>query len=236
MNKKVTIITVCFNSLEMLKKTMQSVNTQTYTNIEYLVIDGNSTDGTPEFLKNYTGKLTKYISEPDKGIYDAMNKGVKMAEGDYVIFLNAGDIFAEDTTLETIFNDKNYDSDVLYGDVIKNGKVKIAEKPHNSHKMYFCHQSCFAKRECLVEFPFDLKYKLSADFNFFKILTLHRKTFMQLNLPISIYDMTGVSNTRKSAGLKDNINVVKEHDNFFNKLKFLPRLYFVYWYAKMRRK
>jgi glycosyltransferase involved in cell wall biosynthesis len=220
----------------MLKKTMQSVDSQTYTNYEYIVIDGNSTDGTLDFLKNYEGKLTKYVSESDQGIYDAMNKGVKMSSGDYVIFLNAGDLFADATTLEKIFKDKIYDSDVIYGDVIKNGKIKPAEKPHNAHKMYFCHQSCFTKLECLRQFPFDTKYKMSADFNFFKILTLNNKTFKQLNIPIAIFDTTGVSNTKRSKGLKENINVVNEHDNIINKVRLLPRLYFVYLYAKLRGK
>lgn len=220
----------------MLKKTMQSVDSQTYTNYEYIVIDGNSTDGTLDFLKNYEGKLTKYVSESDQGIYDAMNKGVKMSSGDYVIFLNAGDLFADATTLEKIFKDKIYDSDVIYGDVIKNGKIKPAEKPHNAHKMYFCHQSCFTKLTCLRQFPFDTKYKMSADFNFFKILTLNNKTFKQLNIPIAIFDTTGVSNTKRSKGLKENINVVNEHDNIINKVRLLPRLYFVYWYAKLRGK
>ncbi|MDD6001602.1 MAG: glycosyltransferase family 2 protein [Bacteroidales bacterium] len=234
--QKISVITVCFNSLEMLKKTMQSVDSQTYTNYEYIVIDGNSTDGTLDFLKNYEGKLTKYVSESDQGIYDAMNKGVKMSSGDYVIFLNAGDLFADATTLEKIFKDKIYDSDVIYGDVIKNGKIKPAEKPHNAHKMYFCHQSCFTKLTCLRQFPFDTKYKMSADFNFFKILTLNNKTFKQLNIPIAIFDTTGVSNTKRSKGLKENINVVNEHDNIINKVRLLPRLYFVYWYAKLRGK
>ncbi len=220
----------------MLKKTMQSVDSQTYTNYEYIVIDGNSTDGTLDFLKNYEGKLTKYVSESDQGIYDAMNKGVKMSSGDYVIFLNAGDLFADATTLEKIFKDKIYDSDVIYGDVIKNGKIKPAEKPHNAHKMYFCHQSCFTKLTCLRQFPFDTKYKMSADFNFFKILTLNNKTFKQLNIPIAIFDTTGVSNTKRSKGLKENINVVNEHDNIINKVRLLPRLYFVYLYAKLRGK
>lgn len=215
---------------------MQSVDSQTYTNYEYIVIDGNSTDGTLDFLKNYEGKLTKYVSESDQGIYDAMNKGVKMSSGDYVIFLNAGDLFADATTLEKIFKDKIYDSDVIYGDVIKNGKIKPAEKPHNAHKMYFCHQSCFTKLTCLRQFPFDTKYKMSADFNFFKILTLNNKTFKQLNIPIAIFDTTGVSNTKRSKGLKENINVVNEHDNIINKVRLLPRLYFVYLYAKLRGK
>lgn len=235
-NQKISVVTVCYNSLDMLKKTMQSVDSQTYSNFEYIIVDGNSTDGTPDYLKTYGGKITKYISEPDKGIYDAMNKGVKMSEGDYVIFLNAGDLFADETTLQRIFDGNTYDADVIYGDVIKNGKVKPAEKPHNAHKMYFCHQSCFTKLECLQQFPFDTKYKMSADFNFFKMLTLNGKTFKQLDIPVAIFDTTGVSNAKRSKGLKENIEVVKEHDNFLNKLKLLPRLYFVYWYAKMRGK
>ena len=77
---------------------------------------------------------------------------------------------------------------------------------------------------------------MSADFNFFKVLTLNHKTFKQLDIPVAIFDTTGVSNAKRSKGLKENIEVVKEHDNFLNKLKLLPRLYFVYWYAKMRGK
>lgn len=240
-NKKISVVTVCYNSFDMLKETMQNVDKQTYDNFEYIVVDGNSSDGTVDYLKNYNGKLTKYISEPDKGIYDAMNKGVKISSGDYVIFLNAGDIFAEDNTLYKIFHNKDYDSDIIYGDVIRKMRdgrliLKKAPKPYNSHKMYFCHQSSFAKRDCLIDYPFDLKYKLSADFNFCKILTLLNKKFTQLDLPIAIYDMTGVSNTKRSSGLKENIEIVKEHDNFFNKIRLLPRLYYVYWYTKIRGK
>ncbi len=241
MQEKVTIITVCYNALEMLKKTMQSVDNQNYNNLEYIVIDGCSTDGTVDFLKNYKGKLSKYVSEPDKGIYDAMNKGVSFATGNYVIFLNAGDLFAENDTLDKIFSSKNYEADVIYGDVLKIGKdgklfLKPAEKSHNAHKMYFCHQSSLTKTECLKEFPFDLRYKMSADFNFFKTLTKHDKVFKQLNIPISIFDTSGISNTRRSAGLKENIKIVKCQDNFWDKIKLLPRLYFVCWYAQMRGK
>lgn len=240
-NQRISVVTVCYNSFDMLKETMQNVDKQTYDNFEYIVVDGNSSDGTVDYLRNYNGKLTKYISEPDKGIYDAMNKGVKISSGDYVIFLNAGDIFAEVNTLQKIFHGKYYDSDIIYGDVIRKMKdgslmLKKASKPYNSHKMYFCHQSCFAKRNCLIDYPFDLKYRFSADFNFCKILTLLNKKFTQLDFPVAIYDMTGISNTRRSSGLKENIEVVKEHDNFFSKIRLLPRLYYVYWYTKMRGK
>ena len=241
MTEKVTVITVCFNALEMLKKTMQSVENQHYGNLEYIIIDGGSTDGTKEYLQNYQGRLSSYVSEPDKGIYDAMNKGTGMATGSYVIFLNAGDLFASDDTLENIFQSKDYQADVIYGDVLKadkNGNLftKPAEKPHNSHKMYFCHQSCLTKRECLLQYPFDLRYKLSADFNFFKTLTLKGKIFKQLNIPIAIFDTSGVSNTRRSKGLKENISIVRRQDGFFDKIRLLPRLYFVYLYARLRGK
>lgn len=241
MSEKITVITVCFNALEMLKKTMQSVDSQHYSNLEYIIIDGGSTDGTADYLQSYQGKLTKYVSEPDKGIYDAMNKGVSISTGSYVIFLNAGDLFADEHTLENITESEISDADVVYGDVLKADKDghlirKPAEKAHNAHKMYFCHQSSLTKRECLLQYPFDLRYKMSADFNFFKTLTKKNKIFKQLDIPIAIFDTSGVSNTRRSKGLKENICIVKEQDGFFDKIRLLPRLYFVYIYARLRGK
>ena len=103
----------------------------------------------------------RWISEPDKGIYDAMNKGIRMAEGEWVIFMNAGDVFASDDTLSKVFSVER-DADVIYGDVIKGDSIKKAESPHNGHRMYFCHQSAFVRTSCLKEFPFDIQHRMSA--------------------------------------------------------------------------
>ena len=231
----VSVITVCLNNLEALKRTLESVREQTYGQIEYIIVDGGSTDGTLEYLHQEQGAYQKMVSEPDKGIYDAMNKGVKMASGEWVIFMNAGDRFAEADTLAHVFK-ANHDAEVIYGDVIKHGMVKKAAAPCNCHRMYFCHQSALTKRELLVKHPFDVAHRLSADFKFFKQMYLKGYRFVQLDLPIADFDTTGVSNTSRSKGLKDNIEVVKEVDNWKDKLRFLPQLYFVYFMCKLRNK
>ena len=97
---KISVITVVYNGIDLLRGTMESVFAQTYPNIEYIIIDGNSNDGTLELIKENESKITKWISEPDKGLYDAMNKGIKLATGDFLWFMNAGDrIFAKDTLM-----------------------------------------------------------------------------------------------------------------------------------------
>ena len=119
MNKiPVTVITVCRNHAKGLEKTIQSVESQTWQEKEYLVIDGASTDGTMEVIRQHEGSITQWISEPDLGIYDAMNKGVRLAQGQWIIFMNAGDTFASTDTLQRVFQEPQ-EADVIYGDVIK---------------------------------------------------------------------------------------------------------------------
>ena len=95
MEKSISIITVCYNAAHLLAKTVESVIEQTYKNIEYIVVDGNSTDNTNDIIAQYRNKISTYLSEPDSGIFDAMNKGISMAKGDLIIFLNAGDYFGD---------------------------------------------------------------------------------------------------------------------------------------------
>lgn len=104
MNAKVSVITVCYNAASEIERTIKSVVNQTYLNVEYLIIDGASKDGTLEVVKRYSDKINLVISEPDKGIYDAMNKGISHASGEWVVLMNAGDVFASDTVLEEIFS------------------------------------------------------------------------------------------------------------------------------------
>ena len=210
---------------------MNSLLHQSYAHIDYVIIDGASTDGTPEMLEKTEG--IRWISEPDKGIYDAMNKGIRMAEGEWVIFMNAGDVFASDDTLSKVFSVER-DADVIYGDVIKGDCIKKAEPPHNGHRMYFCHQSAFVRTSCLKEFPFDIQHRMSADFKQMKQLYLAGKTFMQLDFPIAVFDTSGVSNAQRSKGLYDNIQVIREVDNWKERLRLLPRLLFTYWMCRLR--
>ena len=231
----VTIITVCRNHAQLLERTIQSVESQTWQDKEYLVIDGASTDETMEVIQRHQASITRWVSEPDQGIYDAMNKGVRMAQGEWVIFMNAGDTFASDDTLQGVFGSPQ-DADVIYGDVIKEGHVKKAEAPHNAHRMFFCHQSAFVRTSCLRAFPFDTTHRMSADFKQIKQLYLSGKTFKQLDFPVANFDTQGVSNTSRSMGLYDNIRVIRETDCLVDQIRLLPRLYFTYLLCKMRGK
>lgn len=212
----ISVVTVCRNVLDDLKKTVDSVARQTCDDMEFLIVDGASTDGTVPYLDTLPPAVRR-ISEPDRGIYDAMNKGVAIARGEYVIFMNAGDTFADSDTLARVSADiaANGRPDVVYGDVIKkdregNDGVKKAEAPHLSHRMTFCHQSAFALRERLLENPFDISHRLSADYKFFMTQLRDRRKFLKLEYPVSRFDTGGVSNRRRSAGLADNMRVIRE--------------------------
>lgn len=239
-NPRITVITVCRNSARLLETTILNINSQEYLNKEFIIVDGASTDNTLDIINKYAEHIDKWVSEPDNGIYDAMNKGVQMASGEYCIFMNAGDTFASNNVLYRIFLEPNK-ADVIYGNVIKRDKYgnkyeKQAEAPHNSHRMFFCHQSALTRTECLREFPYDTLYTMSADFKLYKTLWRRGKKFCRLPIPISIFDTNGISNTSRSRGLEQNIAIVKEIDGLVDKIRLLPRLYFVYWMTKLRRK
>lgn len=231
----VTIITVCRNHAKELERTIRSVESQTWQEKEYLVIDGASTDDTLDVIKAHEASITRWVSEPDQGIYDAMNKGVKMAQGEWVIFMNAGDTFAGDDTLQRVFGSAQ-DADVIYGDVIKEELVKKAEAPRNAHRMFYCHQSAFVRTSCLREFPFDIRHRMSADFKQVKQLYLSGKRFRQLDFPVANFDTQGVSNKNRSAGLYDNIQVIRETDRLWEQMRLLPRLWITYLICRIRGK
>lgn len=232
---RVTVITVCYNSALLIAKTIQSVLAQQYEHLEYIIVDGGSTDGTTEIIRRYESHITRWTSKPDQGIYDAMNKGVAIATGEWCIFLNAGDTFASDNILNRVFRTQ-HEADVIYGAVIKNGVVKPAEAPHNSHRMYFCHQSCLTRMACLRRFPYDTTYPMSADFKLYKLLWKHHCRFFRLPFAIADFDTTGVSNTSRSRGLLDNIRIIRELDSLPDRIRLLPRLYFVYLLCRIRNK
>lgn len=232
---KVTVITVTYNAKDALEKTMHNIDVQDYTNLEYIVVDGASLDGTISLLNSYTGKLDRWISEPDMGIYDAMNKGVAMATGDYCLFMNAGDCFAGPSVVSQVVK-KFGGTDVIYGDILKDGNLKKSLSPRNCHKMYYCHQAVFTRTNCLKEYPFDISHRFSADFKQAKQLYLAGKTFKQTNIVIAVFDTTGISNTQRSKGLLDNIRVICEVDSIQEKIRILPRILFSYWFCRLRGK
>jgi len=164
----ITIITVSYNAVKTIEDTILSVINQTYPNIEYIIIDGGSTDGTLDIIKKYQDKITYWVSEPDKGIYDAMNKGTLKATGVWLNFMNAGDTFYDHQVLEKVFKDKDWsNTDVIYGDVVyvypnkeeirKTTSLKrITKKPFypKSHSCYFSFETAFLYAILFYSSPF----------------------------------------------------------------------------------
>ena len=170
---KISVITVALNVLPALRKTLASVICQSYNNYEYIVVDGASTDGTAEYLKTESTGVDKWISEPDKGIYEAMNKGTRMATGDYCIFMNAGDCFVDDKVLSRIAqfldgtdfilgNELLVDEGKIVGYVPSIGAYSLQNLLQSSTR----HQSTFIKREVLLDHPYDESLRLVADWKF----------------------------------------------------------------------
>lgn len=199
----ISVITVSYNAALTIEQTILSVINQTYQNIEYIIIDGGSTDGTLDIIRKYTDKITYWVSEPDDGIYDAMNKGIKVATGKWINFMNSGDSFCDNNVLERIFS-VFYNEKVrfIYGDTILNydGHYKKAKPlPINYLKkgMPFCHQSVFIRNDSINEYK--TKYKIAADFDYFfnAYKSYGENCFLYLAIPISVYEaISGVSANR----------------------------------------
>lgn len=199
---KITIITVCYNSVLDIEKTIASVIKQKYKNIEYIIIDGGSTDGTLSIIKAYENKINNliYISEPDNGIYDAMNKGIELSTGEYLYFLNAGDELIEGA-INKIIKNLNEKYDIAYGNIIKINsdiKEKVEYSKYYHYKLLIgrtiCHQAMFIKKTVFKKIgKFDLKFKLASDYEFILRLLKYRGTFRYLNIDIVKYDLQGLS-------------------------------------------
>lgn len=192
---KISVVTVVYNDHFHIEETILSVLNQTYDNIEYIIIDGGSTDGTISIIEKYSNRLTYWVSEPDKGIYDAMNKGIIQVTGDYVSFMNSGDSFYSNETLNEVFADRTQlDNDVIYGDVfMKYTTVKSFVRRYNNIKSSsvshnLCHQSTFTKSSHLKEYGFDLSFKIAADMNLFTIIYKNGGSFGYVPIVIANYE------------------------------------------------
>lgn len=174
---KISIITVCYNSVSTIEDTIKSVLSQSYSDIEYVVIDGGSTDGTLSFVKKYRAQICKFISEPDRGIYDAMNKGIGLASGDIVGFLNSDDFYANESSIFQIANvfEKN-DCDVVYADleyvavndlrkIVRRWKSQPYRKGLFKKGWHPPHPTFFVRKEIFEKYGiFDLSYSVGSDY------------------------------------------------------------------------
>lgn len=220
---KFSIITVTYNAEAVLEDTIQSVISQTYRHVEYILIDGASKDGTLSIIDRYKDRITKIISEPDKGLYDAMNKGIAQATGDYLCFLNAGDSFHEDDTLQQIVHTitGNELPDVLYGETaLVNSerhflRMRRLSTPEvltwKSFKqgMLVCHQAFFAKTSLAQ--PYDLQYRFSADFDWCIRVMKKARTLHNTHLTIIDYLDEGMTTQNRKASLKERFRIMARH-------------------------
>lgn len=235
--KKLSVITVTYNAEHTLERTLKSVREQTYPAIEHIIVDGNSNDGTVALIHRYENERLKWISEPDKGLYDAMNKGIKMATGDYLCFLNAGDTFYDTDTVQKIFasSDEGHSPDMLYGEtaiVDDNGRflhMRRLQAPKNltwksfKHGMVVCHQAFIVKRE-LVE-PYDLSYRFSADFDWCIRMMKKAKNIYNTDLILVNYLNTGMTTANRKASLRERYRIMEKH---YGKVStFLYHIWFV---------
>lgn len=209
MSEFLSIITVNLNNAEGLKKTITSVLSQTYNSYEFIIIDGNSTDGSKEIMEKYHNQINFCISERDNGIYQAMNKGIKVAKGNYLLFLNSGDVLNGQNALEVFINDKNCKGDIIYGNYKFNEGEKIYPSkitPFHFFKSSLPHQSSLIKKELFSTFGlYDEDFKIVSDKAFFiKCLLSNKVTFSHIDFALSIANLDGISNTNYKLVRKEN--------------------------------
>lgn len=239
---KFTIVTCTYNAADTCGKTFESVLQQSYPNVEHLILDGCSKDDTLKLANAYQEQNTKSgskhtitcISEPDKGLYDAMNKGIAKATGDYILFLNAGDTFPNNQTLEAISRctqQQNPLPAVLYGDtdiVDTNGKFirhRRLSPPTNlswrsfKHGMLVCHQAFYARTDIAKQTPYNLQYRFSADVDWcIRIMKSAEKQHLPLlNLKQVVvnYLEGGLTDKNHRASLKERFRLMCSHYGMF---------------------
>lgn len=205
-----SIVTVCRNAAESLWITASSVLSQNipeHFSVEYVIVDGTSSDATPQILKRIAETCgqsvrLRYESAPDGGLYDAMNKGTRMASGLLLCFLNAGDIFAQNDVLARVAEmQRAKQADVYYGSVIKKlnfGLVETKPRPLETlhRKMAFCHQSAFIRRETLITHPYNLDYRLTADYEFFYYCYRSGKVMYDMGFPVAVFESENGASSR----------------------------------------
>jgi glycosyltransferase involved in cell wall biosynthesis len=232
---KLSIITINKNNAAGLEKTIQSVTAQIFSDFEYIVIDGSSDDGSVEIIKKYAEKITYWVSEPDSGIYHAMNKGIKAARGEYCLFLNSGDILINKNTLNKIFEEISScpASDIYYSDCVNQNNT-ISMPPKLLNIEYFIHdsinhQNSITKRELFLKHGFyDEKFEIASDWAFFiSEFWVHKTKFTYIKHCISLYDTNGISSSQVEKSRSEKKIVI---NNMFKELSPIMLEYANYKY------
>lgn len=243
---KLSVITVCYNEPN-LEKTCESIVNQTWQDFEWIVIDGGSNQETQKIWDKYKYRIDKFVSEDDNGVYDAMNKGIKFANGEYLNFLNAGDSYIDKDTLKNVFELNNYNEDILYGDecyTCWRGKENYLSKmPQIVDKNFLIystirHQSSFIKKQLFDKFGlYETKYTIVSDWKKWIIFLTNGITFKYIPQTIALYDTKGRSFTKEFQNLhdKERQEVLKEYfsereiksafEEYTDKFNFLEKFF-----------
>ena len=236
---KISIITVVWNSNDTVRDAIESVLGQTYENIEYIIIDGASTDGTIEIIRSYSEKISKFVSEPDQGIYDAMNKGLALATGDIVGILNSDDFYSANDILESVVNEFDRSMvDCLYGDlvyvnatdtsqIVRFWKSKIYVPGAFKKGWHPAHPTFFVRRECFEKYGvFNLNFKIAADYELMlRFLEKYQLKSLYLNKTFVKMRVGGESNRNLKNIIRANLESYKAWKT--NNLKVSPFIFFI---------
>lgn len=236
----ISVVTVAYNAEHVIDKTLESVGSQSFRDFEYLVIDGNSKDKTLDKIRSANIPQTRLISEPDNGLYDAMNKGLSLAKGKYVLFLNAGDAFHTPLTLEEYASEAGKGKDIIYGDtiIVDSDSRKISDRHLSAPKvltfksfadgMLICHQAFMVKKE-LAPF-YDLKFRFSADYDWCVkcIKKTSPDTCSNLSQVTIDYLSDGLTDKNKWKSLRERFRIMSRHYGFiptcFKHIGFISRM------------
>lgn len=227
---KLSIITINFNNRDGLRKTIESVVNQTWQEFEYIIIDGGSTDGSVEVIKEYADRIDYWVSEPDKGIYDAMNKGIDQAKGEYCLFMNSGDCIYRPTTLEEVYTELN-GTDIISGRTLTDIKeVKVSPIDISFSYLYqfsLCHQSILIRTEVMKSLKYDTSYSIISDWKFlYEALILHNGSYKAISTLIAVYNTAGVSSVNIEQLKQEKIRlmttllpprVLRDYDRYYNR-------------------
>jgi glycosyltransferase involved in cell wall biosynthesis len=219
-NPTLSVITIVYNNVRDIERTILSVTGQTYPNIEYIVVDGLSTDGTLDVIAKYKDSIAKLISERDDGIYDAMNKGLAAATGDYVIYMNSGDEFYDNDTIAKVFATAP-DADIYYGEteMLNNELQSLGQRRHKApenftwrsfnYGMSVSHQAIYIRR-ALAE-PYNRQYQLSADIDWIIRAAKKAKKIVKVDGYVAKYLVGGMSKTKHRQSLQERFYIMKRH-------------------------